>query len=128
MCLTFIYNTLLYNPLLKLYRSGPMIKGLGFWGGMSDSELCSFVTHHSQSFWEQNKAECIKIVRRKENSFIVFVESSLQIYMTYLLLLFIASNMAFIRNIYYVSFNTLNPTGVLGKPSVYLLSSTQVGD
>jgi hypothetical protein len=86
------YRFLFREPLLRLYRSGPSLRGIGFWGGMTDSEICALATSHAQTFWEVNNSECSKIVQRKEESFVVFTESAIQIYAVYIVTNFVIWN------------------------------------
>ena len=69
-----IYQTIIVNPLWKLYFYGPSVMQVGFWGGKHPSEICQTVTTYSEVFWRDNVEQCQDIIKAKFMSFRVTVE------------------------------------------------------
>ena len=72
--LSTIYETIIVNPLRKLYFYGPAMMQLGFWGGKQPSELCQEITTYSEQFWRDNLEQCQDIIEAKFMSFRITVE------------------------------------------------------
>ena len=66
-----IYIHFVYNPLYRLYRSGPW--SLGFWAGKSDSEICAILSHTDINIWINNNIHCEHMVQKHFESFEVCV-------------------------------------------------------
>jgi hypothetical protein len=68
-----LYANVVWTPLIKLYLDGYSYwdDTVGFWGGLSESQICGKLKHHSDSaFWERNKSDCSRIVFERLNSFL----------------------------------------------------------
>jgi hypothetical protein len=69
-----IYNSVIIQPLQRLYLFGPEFMQFGFWSGKTPSEICQSVTTYSESFWLANADQCEDIIEKKFLSFRVTVE------------------------------------------------------
>src|SRR6185503_17032070 len=59
----FIYETIITNPIRRLYRKGPRV--FGFWENLDNANICTVLSgysnkqnQHVESFWEFNKNDC----------------------------------------------------------------------
>lgn len=64
---------LLDLPLFHLYRNGPSVWGIGFWGGQSYETICSQITSTDAQFWAQHVGECYGIIQRRFDGFLIMV-------------------------------------------------------
>jgi len=55
-----------------MYRTGPLV--FGFWGGKSDSEICSILTNVNEELWNNNMITCHTLIQRHYNSFAIVVQ------------------------------------------------------
>lgn len=83
---SWIYNALVYEPIYRLYRYGPAIKGVGFMRGAPIVEICSSLTNVEAKFWLQHQEECEALISREVNSYIVLIETAM--YFAFLLWVF----------------------------------------
>ena len=60
-----------FSPLYTLFRKGPLLNGFGFWGGKSDSEICSVLTNVDSKIWIDNSEQCSELIQRHYESFSV---------------------------------------------------------
>ena len=73
-----LFRTILFfifeAPLLTLYLQGPSLFGYGFWEGKPFNEICAHLTGINASYWSEsrNDGECIALIERKFNAFLVF--------------------------------------------------------
>ena len=60
-----------------VFRHGPHLQimgiDVGFWHGMSKSEICSSIAGQTDSFWEKNIIECYELYKDREDSFVVLI-------------------------------------------------------
>lgn len=61
-----------YNILYNIYRTGPLV--FGFWGGKSDSEICSILTNVNEELWNNNMNTCHTLIQKHYNSFAIVVQ------------------------------------------------------
>ena len=84
--LRYIHETAIVWPLSQLYFFGPEIKGVGFWGGKSKSEICTGLSTSPQLFWLQHMDECDLLIDRNLFSFVITIEVICYMYALYKLI------------------------------------------
>lgn len=72
------------GPLKRLYFFGPDLKSLGiinvgFWNGLTNSEICAKLTSIPESHWDQNSETCNERIDRQFMAFVIIIEFSLYI-------------------------------------------------
>jgi hypothetical protein len=75
------YEYVIVNPLRTLYVSGPT--QFGFWGGMTNSQICDVISPVSTTFWRDHSVDCSEIIERKFRAFRLTVEILLYFYFIY---------------------------------------------
>lgn len=70
------------QPLRRLYFHGPenIAFGLGFWQGLSQSEICARIKNTSEKTWDKLPDECEQITEQLFQSFLITVETILWFY------------------------------------------------
>lgn len=76
---TCVKETILVQPLRRLYFQGPDFKSfgmlsVGFWNGVSKSEICAHLTTIQQQHWLEHGDLCEKRIERQFLAFVVMVE------------------------------------------------------
>lgn len=99
------YNTLLVNPLLKLYLYGPRFGGWGFWGGKDSNDICAQLTNVPSEFWAANREECFHLITKSFYSFLIIFE--ILCYMCFLYICFVQAKQI-ISIILQLSWNFIN--------------------
>lgn len=78
----YFVRTLITRPFLRvLYRTGPAYQlgfgTVGFWEGAPLAAMCASLTGAQDAiFWEKNRAQCMAIFARKEEGFLIAVETT----------------------------------------------------
>lgn len=89
--LYFLYNIVFYvksvlfvNPIRNLYFRGPWVNGWGFWSGKTIDEICTYINPSTnQLHWLKNNMECLEIVEKRFDSFMVIVNFTLYLFAIY---------------------------------------------
>ena len=81
------YNIVIKKPLFSLYLNGPSYLSFGFWGGMSEAEICAKETSYSELFWIQNSVDCQEIIASKFNSWFICFEIVVYFFCLYKLIM-----------------------------------------
>jgi len=74
-----VKDAILVQPLHRLYFHGPDFKSfgmlsVGFWNGVSKSEICAQLTTIQQQHWLEHEDLCEKRIERQFLAFVVMVE------------------------------------------------------
>lgn len=79
----WIWEPFFVNPLKRLYFHGPdnIVFGLGFWQGVSQSEICAKIKNTSERTWEKLPQECELLTDQLFQSFLVTIETLLWFYL-----------------------------------------------
>lgn len=64
-----LYSWLILAPLRKLFLFGPNLGHVGFWNGVSQSEICQSITSYSETFWTTHADECSQLVESRFQAF-----------------------------------------------------------
>ena len=93
----FIFQTIYLRPLLFLYFYGSSIHGIGFWGGMSPTNICAQLTHTDPVIWN-NSDYCDDILMRQFDSFFITMSFFVYAFMLYVLYKFLTTGFSFCVN------------------------------
>lgn len=72
---------MIMNPLYIIYRKGPRVNGFGFWEGKSNEEICSILTNTRNDIWLNNHNDCIEIINRNYDSFVISIYTLLIVFL-----------------------------------------------
>lgn len=82
-----IRGVLFINPIRNLYFKGPWINGWGFWSGKTMEEICTYMNPStSQMHWMKNTDDCIELVDKRFDSFMVSIYFGLYCFAIYKIL------------------------------------------
>ena len=73
--LRHIYQTVILQPLARLYVWGPSWGQWGFWNGRPKHDICAQITQVPSDFWLQHPEECIAVIGNTFYSLIVLWET-----------------------------------------------------
>lgn len=78
----YLIDLLWYNPLYRVYRKGPTFRGMGFWGSLSDEDVCSRLTGTNSAHWKIHNEECINIIHEDFQQWVVLIDFGVYAYTT----------------------------------------------
>ncbi len=70
-----LYDIFVYQPIYRLYRNGPSLRGYGFQRGAPSAEICFSLTNVESNFWVIHAQECEALIQREVQSYIVLLET-----------------------------------------------------
>ena len=73
MLLGWVYERLLFAPVLALYIHGPTVAGIGFWSGREHADICVGLSSLPRHVFDADPALCHAIIQRQANSMLVTV-------------------------------------------------------
>ena len=78
----YIIDLFWYIPLYRVYRKGPTFRGMGFWGSLSDEDVCSRLTGTNSAHWKIHNAECVNIIQEDFQQWVVLIDFGVYAYTT----------------------------------------------
>lgn len=85
--LKVVMDVLFNNPMRNLYFKGPWMNGWGFWSGKPSDEICSIINPYTnQIHWMKNSDECLYIIEKRYESFMIVVHFGCYVLFVYKLI------------------------------------------
>jgi len=81
--MNWLYNWLVVNPVRKLYFSGPVVYGYGFWGGREPEDICAELTGVSARHWSDNRERCVDLLEKQLYAVVIAVETFAHLWILY---------------------------------------------
>lgn len=78
-----LYNASVQHPLRRLYRTGPNLRGIGFWRNASDVDICATLTNVDAQFWRTHRERCAQVIEEDFQSYLVVLETLLYFFIIY---------------------------------------------